>query len=202
MADYKRINGFVQAGGRSTRMGQDKALMCLGKKPLVLRAAEILTPFVDELTLLAPPGRYGNLGLPVVADIWPEQGPLAALCTGMICSRAEWNIFLACDLPLVSPKFLELLIRRVHATRSDAIVPRNEYGWQPLSAAYRLSCRTVFARAIREGRRGIVGILDEIAMEMVSRDEMMNAGLSELELFNANTPDEWARLAHLLEGAR
>ena len=103
--DQEAINGFVLAGGKSSRMGQDKALMRLEGKPLVLRAAEILRPFVREITLLAPAGRYENLGLPVVADKWPDQGPLAAVCTGLLSSHAEWNIFLACDLPLVSRQF-------------------------------------------------------------------------------------------------
>ena len=107
------INGFVLAGGKSRRMGQDKALMRFEGKPLVLRAAEVLRPFVVKVTLLAPADRYGNLGLPVVADQWPGQGPLAAVCTGLLASTAEWNIFLACDLPLVSPQFIQLLVERV-----------------------------------------------------------------------------------------
>lgn len=201
MASQARINGFVLAGGNSSRMGQDKALMRLGNKPLILRAAEILRPFVHNVTLLAPPGRYGDLGLPVIADMWPDQGPLAAICTGLISSGTEWNIFLACDLPLVSPRFMELLVQRVRATCSDAVVPRTEDGWQPLSAAYHAACRTGFARAIQEGQRSVIRLLDEIRVDVISHEEMMSAGLSEVELVNVNTPEEWARLAQLLEGA-
>ncbi len=115
------IDGFVLAGGKSRRMGQDKALMQLGGKPLVLRAAEILRPFVREITLLAPAERYGNLGFPVMEDLWPDQGPLAAVGTGLLSTSADWSIFLACDLPLVSRQFIQLLAERVRATRSDAV---------------------------------------------------------------------------------
>src|SRR5208282_3143492 len=118
------INGFVLAGGKSSRMGKDKALMRLEGRPLVLRAAEILSPFVRQITLLAPRDRYENLGLPVVADKWPDQGPLAAVCTGLLSSNTEWNIFLACDLPRVSRQFIQLLVGRIRATHSDAVVPR------------------------------------------------------------------------------
>jgi len=192
----------VLAGGKSRRMGQDKALMRLGGKPLVLRAAEILRPFVREITLLAPADRYGNLGLPVVVDQWPHQGPLAAVCTGLLASRAEWNIFLACDLPLVSRRFIQLLIERVRATGSDAVVPRTEDGWQPLSAAYHSRCRKAFTRARQEGQRSLIRLFDEIRAEAITRDEMVSAGLSEGELDNMNTPEDWARIVELSKGAR
>src|SRR5208282_1385285 len=194
------IDGFVLAGGKSSRMGQDKALIRLEGRPLVLRAMEILRPFVDQITLLAPAGRYENLGLPVVADKWPDQGPLAAVCTGLLSSPAEWNIFLACDLPLVSRQFLQLLVKRVKATRSDAVVPRTKEGWQPLSAAYHSRCRTVFARAVQEGRRSIIGLFDEVPVEVITHDEMVSTGVSEGELTNVNTPEDWARIAELSKG--
>jgi len=201
MASQARINGFVLAGRNSSRMGRDKALMRLGSQPLILRAAEILRPLVHNVTLLAPPDRYGNLGLPVIADMWPDQGPLAAICTGLISSGTEWNVFLACDLPLVSPRFMELLVQRVRATCSDAVVPRTEDGWQPLSAAYHARCGRAFARAVQQGRRSIIGLFNEIRVDEMTHEEMMSAGLSEVELVNVNTPEEWARLAQLLEGA-
>ena len=202
MASQKGISGFVLAGGKSSRMGQDKALMRLGGKLLVQRAAEILRPFVREVTLLAPAGRYRNLGLSMVADKWPDQGPLAAVCTGLLSSSAEWSIFLACDLPLVSRKFFQLLVQRVRTTRSDAVVPRTEDGWQPLSAAYHSRCRLAFARALQEGRRSIIGLFDEVRVEAITRDEMVSAGLSKVELVNVNTPEDWARIAELTKGAR
>jgi molybdopterin-guanine dinucleotide biosynthesis protein A len=202
MASQEDINGFVLAGGNSSRMGQDKALMQLGGTPLVLRAAEILRPFVREVTLLAPADRYGNLGLPVVADKWPDQGPLAAVCTGLLSSHAGWSIFLACDLPLVSREFIKLLVARVRATRSDAVVPRTEDGWQPLSAAYHSRCQAAFARAMQDGRRSITSLFDEVPVEVITPEQMLSAGLSNEEFTNINTPEDWARVAELSKGGQ
>jgi molybdopterin-guanine dinucleotide biosynthesis protein A len=201
-ANPEEINGFVLAGGKSRRMGQDKALLQIEGKPLVLRAAEILRPFVSEVALLASPNHYGDIGLPVVADRWPDQGPLAAVCTGLLFSTATWNIFLACDLPVLSPQFIRLLVQRVRATRSDAVAPRTEDGWQPLCAAYHARCRTVFERALQEGERSIVWLFDKVRVEAITLDEMTSAGVSEGELANANTPEDWARLAELSKGTR
>lgn len=191
-----QINGFVLAGGKSCRMGQDKGLMRLEGQPLVLCAAEILRPLVHTVTLLAPPERYGNLGLPVVADRWPEGGPLAALCTGLLVSDAEWNLFLACDLPRVSGKLIELLVARMRTTRTGAVVPRTSDGWQPLCAGYHARCRTAFELAIRQDRLSIVELFEELHPEAVTPGEMANAGVTEAEFININTPQEWGQLTH------
>jgi molybdopterin-guanine dinucleotide biosynthesis protein A len=196
------INGFVLVGGKSSRMGHDKALLQLEGKPLVLRTAEILRPFVSKIALLAPLGRYEHLGLPVVADIWPDQGPLAAVCTGLLSSSAEWSIFLACDLPRVSRQFIALLVERIRVTPCDAVVPRTQDGWQPLAAAYHSRCQTALARAIQEGLRSMIKALDEVRVETITNDEMASAGLSELELANMNTAEDWARIVELANGAR
>jgi len=200
MVNQEKIYGFVLAGGKSRRMGEDKGLMKLGEKPLVVCAAEMLIPFVQEVRLLAPPERFQSFGFTLIPDLWPEAGPLAAVSTGLISSDAAWNIFLACDLPLVSPKLLELLVGRVHTTPLDAVVPRTEDGWQPLAAAYHGRCRPVFEGALQKGQRSLVGLLEEIRVETITPEEMRRAGLSETEFTNINTPEEWARLTQLLEG--
>lgn len=191
------INGFVLAGGMSRRMGQDKALMRLGEIPLVLQAARILQPFVDNVTLLAHPQRYEHLWASVVADRWPNEGPLGAVCTGMHHSTAPWNVFLACDIPLVSRQFIELLIHRLGTTSSDAVVPRGRDGWQPLSAAYHARCREIFVRAFETGERSIVGLLNEVRVDTITQDDMRAAGLSQTELTNMNTPGDWEQVKAL-----
>lgn len=200
MGGQETINGFVLAGGKSSRMGWDKARMQFAGKPLVLRAAEMLRPFVQEVTLLGPTERYGNLGLPVLADQWPDQGPLAAVCTGLLSSTAEWNIFLACDLPLIESQFIQLLVQRIQAARCDAVAPRTEEGWQPLSAAYHLRCRAAFLRAIQDGQRSLIRLYPELKVEAITCDEMRAAGVSDAALTNVNTPEDYARLAALANG--
>jgi molybdopterin-guanine dinucleotide biosynthesis protein A len=181
-------------------MGQDKARLEIEGKPLVLRAAELLCPFVGTVTLVGPPERYGNLGLPVVADQWEDQGPLAAICTGLLSSTAEWNVFLACDLPLLSRKFILLLVERIHVSPADAVVPQTQDGWQPLCAAYHSRCRPVLVRALEENRRSIIGILDEIRVDAITPADMAAAGLGGEELTNVNTPEDWARIAEQSNG--
>ena len=202
MDERIRMNGFVLAGGKSTRMGRDKALLLLRNTTLILRAAEILKPFVFEVTLLAPPKRYGKLWPSVVADRWPNQGPLGAVCTGLLHSHAEWNVFLACDIPLVSRRFMDLLIRRVCTASSDAVVPRDGDEWQPFSAAYHARCREIFVKAFEEGERSMVRLLDKMSVDVITPVDMLTAGISPVELTNVNTPEDWERIKRLSRSRR
>ncbi len=105
------VSGFVLAGGRSRRMGCDKALLEVNGQPLLLRAVTLLKAHVGSVTVLGPQGRYESLGVPVLPDRWPRQGPLGALLTGLEISANGWSVFLACDLPLLNGQFIELLLR-------------------------------------------------------------------------------------------
>jgi molybdopterin-guanine dinucleotide biosynthesis protein A len=145
--------------------------------------------------------QYADLGLPVLADQWPDQGPLAAVCTGLLHSTSEWNIFLACDLPLISGRFLQHLVKRTGASQSDAVVPRTDDGWQPLCAAYHARCRPVFMRGLQENRRSMVGFFDEVRVEAITSAEMVSAGLRGDDLANINTPEEWARIVERPKGS-
>jgi len=196
------IQGYILAGGKSSRMGQDKARLEIEGKPLVLRAADLLKPFVREVTLLGPPELFSDLGFPVIADQWPDQGPLAAVCTGLQHSRAEWNIFLACDLPLLTVSFIHLLRDRAAVSSADVVAPHTVDGWQPLCAAYRSRCCQACVGALHAGRRSLIKLFDDLSVEAISSSELAAAGLGEGSLANVNTPDEWARIVEESEGSR
>lgn len=196
------IQGFVLAGGKSSRMGQDKARLEMEGKPLVLRATELLMPFVQGVILLGPPESYGDLGLPVIADQWPDQGPLAAVCTGLFHSRAEWNIFLACDLPLLSGNFLQLLVDRVTVSQVDVVAPYTADGWQPLCAAYHSRCRHTCLGALQMGRRSLMKLFEEVSVEAITAGDLAASGLGEGTFRNVNTPDDWARVVEESEESR
>ena len=176
---------------QSRRMGSDKARLEWAGKPLALRAAQLLAPHVREVTLLGPTERYADLGLPVLPDAWPDRGPLGALCTGLLNASCEWSIFLACDLPLLSDRVVELLAAYARTTNSDAVVPHILGGWQPLCAAYRSTCIVEFERALNEGRLSIQDLLSRLEVDALTPEIMANAGIDSDEFANVNTPQDW-----------
>jgi len=202
MAGSFPVGGFILVGGQSRRMGGEKALLELNGRPLALRAAELLRPYVAEVTLLGSPERFGHLGLRIRADRQPGRGPLEALCGALADSPCDWNIFLACDLPFLEEKFLEILVDRALAGQAQAVVPRTADGWQPLCAAYHRSCVPAMEQALARGSAGIVEILPALQVDAIGSEELARLGFSERLFRNINTPADWDAAQRELELTR
>lgn len=194
MSGNPYVNGFVLAGGRSRRMGCDKAYLKLNGQPLLLRAVNLLKAHLASVAVLGPRGRYKSLGVPVLPDRWPGRGPLGALLTGLESSANGWNIFLACDLPLLNGQFIELLLRSTLAVKIDAVVPRTNEGRHPLCAAYRRTCSAKMRRASEKGKSASIDILPHLQVDVITSDRLASAGIADGIFENANSPEDWQRV--------
>ena len=142
--------GVVLAGGRSRRMGRDKALVQVDGMTLLERAVEILRPHVRELVIMGDPERHTHPRAVTIADERPGRGPLGGLVTALAQGRYGRIIALACDMPGVNDRLLLHLKGRMDG-RTDAVVPVHAAGVEPLAAAYHLRCLDPFRRALEEG---------------------------------------------------
>src|SRR5579859_2029055 len=100
---------WVLAGGQSSRMGSDKALLNLEGVPLILRATSAAATVCNSVSLVGDPAKYSNLGFPVVADEFEGCGPLAGIEAALRATSADWNLILACDMPRLETDILESL---------------------------------------------------------------------------------------------
>src|SRR6185437_4100723 len=94
--------GFILTGGRSSRMGSDKALFPWHGTTVVEHLSGMVASVAGSSTLVGHPERYSHLGLPCLADLRPECGPLSGIETALAGTSAEWNLILACDVPEVT----------------------------------------------------------------------------------------------------
>ena len=195
------MGGYVLVGGRSRRMGRDKAFMRVQGRLLFLRAAELLQQQLASVTLLGPAGRYGGYGFPVIPDRLPNRGPLMALCTGLESSNYDWNVFLACDLPFVDHTFLHLLVERALASRAHVVVPHTSEGWQPLCAAYNRKCIPAVKHALREGRDKVTNVFSLLSVDPITTRELDLAGICAQAFHNMNTMKDWDMARHQLDVA-
>lgn len=191
-AKFRQVNGFVLAGGSSTRMGEDKALLPLAGKPLLLRTAELLSPLVASVTVIGDPARYASLGLAVVPDDAPGLGPLGGIATALRISSAEWNLIVGCDMPYLTVAWLEFLMSRALASRADAILPQSDGGPEPLCAMYHARCAPVIAAAIARGVRKVTDGLAGCALEMIPPAEWKAFDSGGSLFKNMNTPADYA----------
>lgn len=142
--------GVVLAGGRSSRMGTDKALLELDGATLLDRAVELLRPHARELLIIGDVDRHGHPHATTVGDRRPGLGPLGGLITALERSRYGRIIALACDMPAVNDRLILRLKAQCDAT-VDAAVPVHAGGAEPLAAAYHLRCLSPFEQAVDAG---------------------------------------------------
>jgi molybdenum cofactor guanylyltransferase len=171
MAKRDGVAAYILAGGKSSRMGHDKAFLDLGGTPLVLHIASLVQPLIGEPVIVGPPNRYAKLKLRVIPDDALEIGPLGGIATALRDSHEPWNLVLGCDLPLLTSEWLEYLIDRAIASAADAVVPQSAAGPEPLCAMYRKSCAGILEKVIARGVRKVTDALAEIIVERIEPQE-------------------------------
>ena len=170
MQRFSDVEAFILAGGKSSRMGTDKALLEISGKPLAVRTAETVKPFVARVMLICDERRQTELGLPVIADRWPGAGPLGAIATALLETTKAWALILACDLPYLNAKWIASLCERALAAPPDAfdaLVPASANGLEPLCAMYRAAAGGVLSKAVENGTRKVTNGLALLKIQSI-----------------------------------
>ena len=144
-----RRAGFVLAGGQSSRMGQDKALLPWKGSTLIQSVAREVSNAAGSVTLIGSVEKYGNLGLRVLPDKMAGCGPLGGLHAALSDASAEWNLVVACDMPAVTSQLLEELLAAAEACGANALVPQTAAGLEPLCAVYHVRLLPAVESAIQ-----------------------------------------------------
>lgn len=180
------FTGYVLAGGKSARMGRDKALLEMGGQPLILSAVNLLKALTDRVVILGPAERYGFLGVPVLPDLVPSRGPLSAIYTGLEHSERDVNLFLACDMPLMEGTFLRLLVER--ARLADAVLMRLDDGsLEPLCAVYNRSCLAAVKANYERQRFKLSDLFPGLRTQYLGEADLRDLGLDRRIFTNLNT---------------
>ncbi len=181
--------GFVLAGGKSSRMGSDKAFLDFGGRMLLEHALSVVSEVCPNIAIVGDAATFSNYGA-VVEDIYPGCGPLAGIYTALARSTAELNLVLAVDMPFVSRELLAFLFTVAEKADAAVTVPRTGRGFQPLSAVYRRSFARPAEAALQAGKYKIDALFAEIGVRTIAEDELSAAGFSERNFVNVNTPEE------------
>jgi molybdopterin-guanine dinucleotide biosynthesis protein A len=184
------VTAFILAGGKSTRMGVDKAFVELDGRTLVARALELARGLASDVRIVGDVAKFEKFGA-VVKDIFQNCGPLGGIHAALRASATDLNLILAVDLPFVPARFLSYMIEQaVNCSSASAVVPRAAGGWQPLCALYRRSFAEGAETALRVGHNKIDRLFDLLEIRVIDEDELVGAGFS-LDIFrNLNTPEE------------
>jgi molybdopterin-guanine dinucleotide biosynthesis protein A len=185
------VAAFILAGGKSTRMGADKAFVVLEGRTLLARALGVARAVTSDVRIVGDAAKFAAFA-PVVEDVFRGCGPLGGIHAALRASAAELNLMLAVDVPFVTPGLLEFLIAR--ARRSAAVVTVARVGgWQPLCGVYRREFAEVAETALREGRYRIDALFEVERTLVISEEELVGAGFAAEMFRNLNTLEEVER---------
>lgn len=183
-------SAVILAGGKSRRMGRNKALLEFGGETLIQRLYRTLEGAFDEVLISAnDPDTYGFLDAPFVPDIYEAGGCLAGIHAGLLRARGESCFFAACDMPFVNIDLVRYLSR--FSGEYDVVVPVSRSGLEPLHAFYSRSCLPHIERQLDEGNLKVIDFFDKIRAREVTVDEMSEYDPHELSYFNINTQADY-----------
>ena len=190
------VTGVILAGGRSRRMGQNKALMLLGDEPVIVHVIRQMELVTDELLLITnEPDLYTTLKLPMYMDILPEMGTLGGLHAGLTYAANRTVLCVGCDMPLLQPNLLSHLTTLLDDY--DAVVPyvemtdRSTTVFQTLSAVYSKRCLPVIDGMLAAGELRVHALYDRIDTRTVQPHEWQTLDPQGLSFFNINTPEDF-----------
>jgi molybdenum cofactor guanylyltransferase len=195
---------LILAGGKSTRMGQDKAWLMLDGRPLVMRVIDRVLPLVDEVIISTNQPDAFDAWLPsltvpahTAADRYRGAGPLAGLHAGLLAARCDLVVALATDMPFVNPALISYLAQLATGADIDAVVPQipspetGQVGLEPLHAIYRKSCLPAIEGCLAADQRRVVSFLEQVRLRVVSADEIRPLDPFFRSFANLNTPQDW-----------
>jgi molybdopterin-guanine dinucleotide biosynthesis protein A len=191
----------IQAGGRSTRMGRDKALVPLGGRPLIEHVLERVRGLGDEVLITTNnPQSLSYLGLPLVGDDHPGAGALYGLLTALTHARGERVLVVGCDMPFLQRALLDHLVRLSQAYQ--AVVPFVQGNYEPLLAVYAKSALPAIRGALDAGQRRVISFFPHIHLRTVTEEELDALDPEGLSFFNVNTPGDLKQAEILLRAQR
>lgn len=184
----------IQAGGQSTRMGEDKALKPFLGRPLIQRVIDRLNPIADELIVTTNrPEQYSFLNLRLVPDLIPDRGALGGLYTALASATGDLVAVVACDMPFASSNLLQTASRLMVEEEADVVIPESPEGLEPLHAVYRrITCVPAIEGAIAADKWKVISWFPEVKVRILKPDEIKVIDPSGLCFWNLNTPEEFA----------
>lgn len=184
----------VLAGGKSSRMGRNKALVEIAGQTILAHILGRVSHLGDGAPFIvandAP--TYDAFGLPVLSDVYPDHGSLGGIYSAIHHSQTEYTMVMACDMPFVSAPLITYMVGLIAANdpQPDVIVPRVDGYPQGLFALYRKACLPVIQPRLEAKQLKVIRFYDAVNVRYLDESEYQSYIVPDLSFFNVNTPQD------------
>lgn len=183
------MSGIILSGGKSLRMGEDKAFLQIEGVPIITRIYNLFKELFQEVIIVTNQREFfKKFDSKIYQDLIPDKGALGGLYTGIFFSSFQYSFCVACDMPFLNKSLVEHLIKNIQD--NDVVVPRTRDGMQPLHAIYSKNCIDPIERIIQEGKYKITDIYKMVRVKVVEEKEFLFLDPLRESFINVNTPEE------------
>jgi len=188
------ITGVILAGGKSLRMGRNKAFIEIDGIPIINRIHAVFKDLFQEIFIITDQKElFDHLEARSWRDLYPNRGALAGLYTGLYFSSFQYSFCVACDMPFLNPRLIHFLAQKLDG--EDVLVPKTEDGLQPLHAFYSKNCLQSIRELLDRGGDRIIDFYDSVKVRLVEEKEFLFLDPRRESFININTPEELSLLA-------
>ena len=160
-----RLNGFILTGGKSKRMGTDKALLIIDDEPLLKRMIRFIDPFCQQVIISGSKTIYRDFQVEMIPDLYTDCGPIAGIFSSLTYSTLHWNLIVSVDVPFVNQELFELMISCIDDF--DCIIPKHQSGIEPLVGLYHKKVIPVVEKMISSGEYKLMNLLSKLNVRFV-----------------------------------
>lgn len=191
-----KVSCAILAGGKSRRMGRDKATIHAGSRLLISHVYGVVADvFPDIIVVSNHHNSVDGVNARIVRDIVPIQGPMTGIVSALLNSVTPYVFILGCDMPFLTKEAIHYMIDSVHG--EDIVIPKTQAGLEPLHAIYNRSCISPMLTAVERGLMKIPLVFPFFSVKTVEEDKVFcNRGVSVFT--NVNTEEDLARAERLL----
>lgn len=192
------MTAIILAGGKSRRMGFEKAFIEIEGTPLIKRQLKLLKRLFRKIIIVTNnPDKYKLKGLRIIQDIIPDCGPLGGIYSGLIASDTFYNFVVASDMPFINLPLIKYMISQKHGF--DVVVPRTKIGHEALFAIYSKNCLPTIYKVFNTNNFRVRKIFDKVRLKEVSEGQIKKFGDPEVLFMNINRPNDLCRISTYLK---
>ncbi len=189
MSRNSTIEAYVLAGGKSSRMGKDKALMQFRGKRMIQHVLNAIAPLKIPIKIVANTDEYNKLGYEVFKDIVEAKGPMGGILTAMHHTQASYIIVISCDIPFLTTMLLRQLVEGIEDY--NIIIPQSKGRLHPLCCIIKTSLKAEIEKRVGNNQLKMLELIQDTHSKIVNVDDSMSD--REDLLYNINTPEEFEK---------
>jgi len=188
-----QATGIILAGGKSSRMGEDKGLVLLNGKPMIQYVIEALKEVVSNIIIISNNASYNKFGVPVYSDIIKNKGPVGGIYTGLYHSTTELNFCISCDVPMISSDFIFWLLNK--SGNASVTLPMCKDKVHQMIGVYSKQVLSYFKESAEKEHLKLSQVNKDMDCEIIDIEKEY-ANFDDLIFSNINTKNELISIAH------